>query len=116
MTFSYKSPIYFTATRHVDVKDPEWFRYIHCYVYKLNPTGSRQDQVRNLKDDTKPPTTLNAPASASFRVDPSGWDSYLDCGDYLICLIYWGNDHPWPFTDPWPRADKEIKLHIVQTT
>lgn len=82
------------ATLHVDGGDPQWFRYIHFYLYKVNPDGTRGEQIESIELSTEGGNAHYRSASA------------LD-GEYLLCIIYWGSDD-----GEWPRADKEIRVHV----
>ena len=80
------------ATLHVDGGGPQWFRFIHMYIY-----NSKGNQIVN--EDRSAGFGV-----ARFWINSKKWEP----GNYRICLIYWGNKD-----DDYPRADKEILLHIV---
>jgi hypothetical protein len=80
------------ATLHVDGGNPQWFRYIHYYVY-----NSKGDQIVNEERNS------GFGGVARCWINSKTWDK----GTYKICVIYWGSDD-----GDYPRADKEIKLHI----
>ena len=81
------------ATLHVDGGNPQWFRYIHFYVYNSNG-----DQIVNEERNS------GFGGVARCWINSKGWEP----GNYKISIIYWGNDD-----DGYPRADKEVILHIV---
>ena len=41
---------------------------------------------------------------AHYKINTKHWDK----GTYKLCVIYWGSDN-----GDYPRADKEITLHIT---
>ena len=81
------------ATLHVDGGNPQWFRYIHFYVY--DPTGN---QIFNEERNS------GFGGLARCWINSRDWNS----GNYTLQVTYWGNDD-----DGYPRADKYIALHIV---
>lgn len=81
------------VTLHVDDGNPQWYRWIHFYLY--DPQGK---QIHNEEHST-------AFGSARFC---RGIDD-LKSGSYKLCIIYWGNED-----DDYPRADKEINIHITE--
>jgi len=82
-----------SATLHVDGGNPQWFRYIHFSVY-----NSKGDQIINEERSS------GFGGVARCWIDSKDWEP----GTYKISMIYWGNDK-----DGYPRADKEIMVHII---
>jgi hypothetical protein len=81
------------ATLHVDGGGQQWFRYIHFYVYNSNG-----DQIANEERNS------GFGGVARCWINSRSWEP----GTYKISIIYWGNDD-----DGYPRADKDLTLHIV---
>jgi len=81
------------ATLHVDSGNPQWFRWMHLYIY-----NSKGEQIYNEERNT------GFGGVSMFWVDSKNWDS----GDYKMCFTYWGSDD-----GDYPRVDKEVKLHIT---
>ncbi|MDD3985430.1 MAG: hypothetical protein PHY59_06025 [Methanobacterium sp.] len=69
----------------------ESFRYIHCYVYRLNADVTRGDQI------------VNDCTLGSFDLRSEKWGY----GDYKLCIIYWGSSD-----GEWHRTYKEVNIHI----
>jgi hypothetical protein len=82
-----------SASLHVDGGNPQWFRYIHFYVY-----NARGDQIVNEERSS------GFGGIARCWIDSKKWEP----GTYKMCIIYWGNDD-----DGYPRTDKEFNIHIV---
>ena len=82
-----------SATLHVDDGNPQWFRYIHFYVY-----NSKGDKIVNEK------RTSGFGGVARCGINSKNWEP----GTYRMSIIYYGNDR-----DGYPRADKEFIVHIV---
>lgn len=87
------NPLDIASTLHVDGGNPQWFRYIHFYVY-----NSKGEQIVNEKRNS------GFGGTARCWINSKNWDT----GTYKLCLTYLGNDG-----DGYPRADKEITVHIV---
>ena len=81
------------ANLHVDGGNPQWFRWMHLYIY-----NSKGDQIYNEERNS------GFGGVTMFWVDSRKWDA----GDYKMCFTYWGSDD-----GDYPRADKEVKLHIT---
>ncbi|UTB32361.1 MAG: hypothetical protein NKF70_12860 [Methanobacterium sp. ERen5] len=82
-----------SATLHVDGANPQWFRWIHYYVY--DPKGN---QIVNEERNS------GFGGIARCWINSRDWET----GTYKISLIYWGNEE-----DGYPSADKEVNLRIV---
>lgn len=82
------------ATLHVNGGDPQWYRYIHLYIY-----DSHGNQVFNEQGCTW------LFGISNFKINANDYP----CGDYKMCFIYWGSPD-----GEWPRADKEMVLHVTK--
>lgn len=80
------------ATLHVDGGNPQWFRYIHYYVYNSNG-----DQIVNEERNS------GFGGVARCWINSKNWDA----GTYKLCITYWGSDD-----GDYPRADKNVIVHI----
>lgn len=81
------------ATLHVDGGNPQWFRWMHFYVY-----NSKGDQIVNEERNT------GFGGVSRCWINSKDWE----IGNYKLCIIYWGNED-----DDYLRADKEVMIHIV---
>ncbi len=82
-----------SATLHVNGGKPQWFRYMHCYIY-----NSKGELIVHEERNS------GFGGIARFWVDKRKWNT----GTYKISIIYWGNSRYG-----YPRADKNITLHLV---
>ena len=94
MTIKKGNALDIAATLHVDSGNPQWFRFIHFYVY-----NSKVDQI--IKEERN----SGFGGVARCLIDSKNWDN----GTYKVCVTYWGSDD-----GDYPRADKEITLHITE--
>ena len=81
------------ASIHVDGGKPQWFRWVHYYVYNSNGY-----QIVNEERNS------GFGGIARCCINSKEWEP----GNYKLCVTYWGNNN-----DNYPRADKEVMVHIV---